>query len=551
MPEVKTYGLWTNKGGVGKTTLTFHLATTYAHLFDNKRVIMIDMCPQANLSNTLLTHLVPTMGATPALVRGSAVVEQLKAGAEVPGMPAMDLPRTIAGYLHVANATGGYPMRPPEDFLVKVSSINPNCPDNIWLLAGDSRLDDMTITLAQRMQRQCPIEDCERTTLSMLRTMIKVLQQKGGPEWRDSDITVFIDTNPAFTEYTQLALCTIDELIVPVNADDFSLQAVDYMFNRVWNLFPDNNRFTRAVQGNSFAVRATERLRDLLPRITAIIHNRQNLRSSSSVAAAFQHLQDEAAQRVWRAFQEARRVQQDGEDFVFADKGNPNLEQFNLLYTGVMREMFGTGVASAHTGVPLHKVRERQTPIRALFRNTPVIRTNTVVAITADMLKLLSVVLDDHDLSRANQGRLLAMLRVNLLPPEMHRAALKRLLKWGRRKRAWRAAHNDDPDMTESEGEEDQYEDPPPEDNGAGPAANGAGAAAAPAANAAGVAAGPATNAAGVAAAQPPPQQAPSVASAAGPAGRMPGTPGAGPSNPRGGAAPATAPANGRKRTRT
>ncbi len=45
--------------------------------------------------------------------------------------------------------------------------------------------------------------------------------------------------------------------------------------------------------------------------------------------------------------------------------------------------MFGTGVASAHTGVPLHKVRERQTPIRALFRNTPVIRTNTVVAITA------------------------------------------------------------------------------------------------------------------------------------------------------------------------
>ncbi len=66
----------------------------------------------------------------------------------------------------------------------------------------------------------------------------------------------------------------------------------------------------------------------------AATHHRQNLRSSSSVAAAFQHLQDEAAQRVWRAFQEARRVQQDGEDFVFADKGNPNLEQFNLLYTG-------------------------------------------------------------------------------------------------------------------------------------------------------------------------------------------------------------------------
>ena len=26
-------------------------------------------------------------------------------------------------------------------------------------------------------------------------------------DWRDRDIVVFIDTNPAFTEYTQLALC--------------------------------------------------------------------------------------------------------------------------------------------------------------------------------------------------------------------------------------------------------------------------------------------------------------------------------------------------------
>lgn len=69
---------------------------------------------QADLSKTLLTCLEPTLGAIPGLVHGSSVVEQLKAGAAIPGMPAMDLPRTIAGYLHVANATGGYPMRPPE-----------------------------------------------------------------------------------------------------------------------------------------------------------------------------------------------------------------------------------------------------------------------------------------------------------------------------------------------------------------------------------------------------------------------------------------------------
>ncbi len=39
-----------------QTTLTFQLATTYAYLHPNKRVVVIDACPQANLSSTLLTY---------------------------------------------------------------------------------------------------------------------------------------------------------------------------------------------------------------------------------------------------------------------------------------------------------------------------------------------------------------------------------------------------------------------------------------------------------------------------------------------------------------
>lgn len=50
------YGLWTNKGGVGKSTLGFHLACSYAELFPDKSVVCIDMCPQSNLSATLLTN---------------------------------------------------------------------------------------------------------------------------------------------------------------------------------------------------------------------------------------------------------------------------------------------------------------------------------------------------------------------------------------------------------------------------------------------------------------------------------------------------------------
>lgn len=41
--------------------------------------------------------------------------------------------------------------------------------------------------------------------LHMMRTFFAGLARE--PEWQNHKIVVFVDTNPAFTEYTQLALC--------------------------------------------------------------------------------------------------------------------------------------------------------------------------------------------------------------------------------------------------------------------------------------------------------------------------------------------------------
>ena len=48
------YGIWNNKGGVGKTFLSFILGAEYAHTHPEKNVILVDMCPQANLSEIVL-----------------------------------------------------------------------------------------------------------------------------------------------------------------------------------------------------------------------------------------------------------------------------------------------------------------------------------------------------------------------------------------------------------------------------------------------------------------------------------------------------------------
>ena len=42
------------KGGVGKSTLTFHFSSQYAKTHPDRRVLVIDMCPQANVSTALL-----------------------------------------------------------------------------------------------------------------------------------------------------------------------------------------------------------------------------------------------------------------------------------------------------------------------------------------------------------------------------------------------------------------------------------------------------------------------------------------------------------------
>src|SRR5687767_12534328 len=51
--EHMRYAIWNNKGGVGKTFLSFVLATEVAHR-RGIPVVLVDMCPQANLSEIVL-----------------------------------------------------------------------------------------------------------------------------------------------------------------------------------------------------------------------------------------------------------------------------------------------------------------------------------------------------------------------------------------------------------------------------------------------------------------------------------------------------------------
>src|SRR5580692_1730747 len=96
MGVIRSYAIWNNKGGVGKSTITFHLASRYAEMNPKKRVLVIDLCPQSNSSMMLLG--------------GGTTGEQ-----HVLNLCTEATPRTVVGYLSTVIAQGaGATLPSPE-----------------------------------------------------------------------------------------------------------------------------------------------------------------------------------------------------------------------------------------------------------------------------------------------------------------------------------------------------------------------------------------------------------------------------------------------------
>lgn len=82
------------------------------------------------------------------------------------------------------------------------------CAPHMMHSAFTCHADDLTQHIRDRLAKNplMAMHDPYKATLSVLRELFKKLQEPGG-RLAGKDIAVFIDTNPAFTEYTQLALC--------------------------------------------------------------------------------------------------------------------------------------------------------------------------------------------------------------------------------------------------------------------------------------------------------------------------------------------------------
>ena len=206
------YAFWNNKGGTGKTSLAFQAICRYAEKNKEVRVLAVDVCPQANLSELFLGGLTKK-GSEKLLQRQGATPR-----ASVGGYFQIRLP---SPYTMPAGVN-------PKDFITQPSTLNSSIPANIDLICGDPILELQANAINTLANNQIPGTNTWIAVIRWLEELLDALKS-------EYDV-IFVDCNPSFSIYTQIALASIDRIILPVMADDSSRRAVQNALSLVYGL---------------------------------------------------------------------------------------------------------------------------------------------------------------------------------------------------------------------------------------------------------------------------------------------------------------------------
>jgi cellulose biosynthesis protein BcsQ len=202
---------WNNKGGTGKTSLAFQAICQFGKEDNTRRILVIDLCPQANLSELLLGGLEGNGSANLLGIQGKT-------------------PRaTVGGYFQFRLPSPYSPAGiQPRDFISQPAQYNPPIPENIHLVAGDPMLELQANAMSTLANNQVPGTDTWARVVSWLRDFLEMIE--GEYDY------VFVDLNPSFSLYTQIGLAASSRIVLPVMADDSSRRAIQNAFSLIYGL---------------------------------------------------------------------------------------------------------------------------------------------------------------------------------------------------------------------------------------------------------------------------------------------------------------------------
>lgn len=316
------YALWNNKGGVGKSYLTFQIACEYARTHRDQKVLVIDLCPQANASSMMLggliegeRHLDAISGTSPRLTIAGYIEERIR-----------------SPYLSPQNGAA---------YALSVHAYNTEVPRNLYLIVGDEELE-VQASRVSNATNPGPT-DAWRLVHGWISDLIADVRRS----WDVADCTVFIDCNPSFTIYTELAMSAADRLIIPFSADGSSKRAVRAVLALLYGI----TRVPGTQQSEFFL--NSQRFRMSTPKIYSYVGNRLT-QMNLNAASAFKTVVTEIGSEIWSVWRSNPNL------FAVHPAGQPapsSRSDFRRMFQAEINDANTASVISGALGIPMNGLK--------------------------------------------------------------------------------------------------------------------------------------------------------------------------------------------------
>jgi cellulose biosynthesis protein BcsQ len=315
------YAIWNNKGGVGKSFVTFITACEYARQHPEKNVVIVDMCPQANVSEVVL-------GGNG---HGADELQKLLTAKNR---------KTIGGYFDERISSPQKITGNETSYILQANKFNSNLDKNVFLIAGDPSLEIQAEAINQIAGQTLPPD-----SWSNVHQWLKDLLLANAA--RDPAMIFFIDCNPSFSAYTELAIIAAERLIVPCSADGSSARAISNIGQLIYGI-----DVPPAYASVSFFKRAST-YHLPLPKIHTIPLNRstQYEQKASKAFAAMYGAIISRAQALFKA-------------------NNAIFSQAKAVFLDIP-DAHSVSVVTSHLGLPLHKIKLGKYKIHAKDTQVP------------------------------------------------------------------------------------------------------------------------------------------------------------------------------------
>jgi len=228
---MKIISLFNNKGGVGKSTLGFHLGYALNEL--GKKTLMIDLDPQCNLT----ICGIETEDLHKIWEEEDDYIDDYEKAFSIDSKKIFESPRSIH-----------FLLKPTEDGLSDLDILPPavTLDKNLDLIPGRLSIHKYENKLAERWSGAYQSDNLAIRTITKIREICNQYAKKNNYDY------IIIDTSPSLGILNKTIISTVDGFFIPAQPDMFSLYGIRNIgnslelwkkeFDTIYSLISENKR---------------------------------------------------------------------------------------------------------------------------------------------------------------------------------------------------------------------------------------------------------------------------------------------------------------------